>query len=126
MPLPIEKLKQLIALDPADPALFLALGHAYVETDRFPDAVDALERAVALNPQYTAAYWPLGRALEALHRVDDAMQVYERGLEVGKQTHDAIPIQKMQARLNRLRKQRTREPGAPSTSKGNYHLDKPK
>ena len=106
MPLPIEKLKQLIALDPADPALFLALGHAYVEAGRFADAVDALERAIVLNPQYTAAYWPLGKALEAANRLDDAMGVYERGLAVGAQTHDAIPIQKMQARLNRLRKQR--------------------
>lgn len=105
MALPIEKLEQLVALDPNDPALFLALGHAYSEAGRFPQAVAALERAVTLNPQYTAAYWPLGKALEAASRVDDAMEVYERGLAVGEQTHDAIPIQKMRARLNRLRKQ---------------------
>ncbi len=106
MALPIEKLQQLVALDPNDPALFLALGHAYSEAGQIAQAIAALEHAVTLNPQYTAAYWPLGKALEAANRVNDAMNVYERGLAVGEQTHDAIPIQKMQARLNRLKKQR--------------------
>lgn len=114
MALPIEKLKQLVALDPNDPALFLALGHAYLEAGQFADAVTALERAVALNPQYTAAYWPLGKALEAAGRVDDAMAIYEQGLAVGEQTHDAIPTQKMHARLQRLKKQRS----TPSASEG--------
>ena len=103
--LPIEKLEQLVAHDPNDPALFLALGHAYSEAGRFSEAVASLEKAVALNPRYTAAYWPLGKALEAADRGKEAMQVYERGLAIGEQTHDAIPIQKMRARLNRLRKQ---------------------
>jgi superkiller protein 3 len=103
--LPIEKLKQLVALDPNDPALFLALGQSYAEAGQFGEAVAALERAIVLNPRYTAAYWPLGKALEAAGRVDDAIAVYQRGLVVGEQTHDAIPIQKMRARLNRLRKQ---------------------
>jgi uncharacterized protein HemY len=106
MALPLEKLKQLVALDPDDPALFLALGSAHLEAGQWIDAVAALERAVALNPKYTAAYWPLGKALEGAERVDDAMAVYERGLAIGEQTHDAIPTQKMRARLNRLRKQR--------------------
>lgn len=106
MSLPIEKLKELVALDPNDPALFLALGQSYSEAGQFTDAVAAFERAIVLNPRYTAAYWPLGKALEATGRVDDAMAVYQRGLAVGELTHDAIPIQKMRARLNRLRKQR--------------------
>lgn len=109
MSLPIDKLQRLVALDPNDPALFLALGQAYMDAGRFVEAVTSLERAVALNPKYTAAYWPLGKALEGAERVDDAMTVYERGLVVGEQTHDAIPIQKMRARLNRLRKQRSQK-----------------
>jgi hypothetical protein len=44
--LPIDKLKQLVALDPHDPALFLALGQAYLEVSQFVEAVTALERAV--------------------------------------------------------------------------------
>jgi uncharacterized protein HemY len=106
MSLPIDKLKRLIELDPNDAGLFLALGQAYLEGGQFPDAVLALERAVALNPLYTAAYWPLGKALEGAGRVDDAMSVYQRGLAVGEQTHDAIPTQKMRARLHRLTRQR--------------------
>jgi tetratricopeptide (TPR) repeat protein len=116
MALPIEKLEQLIGLDPHDPALFLALGQAYSEAGRLMEAVAALEKAVALNPQYTAAYWPLGKTLEAASRVADAMEVYERGLAVGEQTHDAIPIQKMRARLNRLRKQN--KPSSPDIISG--------
>jgi uncharacterized protein HemY len=106
MSLPIDKLQQLVALDPNDTALFLALGQAYLEAGQFDDAVAALERAVALNPNYTAAYLPLGKALEGAGRVDDAMAVYQQGLLVGEQTHDAMPTQKMRARLNRLRKKR--------------------
>jgi len=106
MSLPIDRLEQLVARDPHDPALFLALGQAYLEANRFADAVTALERAVALNPNYTAAYWPLGKALEGAGRGDEALTVYERGLAVGEQTRDLIPTQKMRARLNRLRKQR--------------------
>ena len=117
MPLPIDKLKQLVAIDPNDPALFLALGQAYLEAGRFLEAVTSLERAVGLSPKYTAAYWPLGKALEGAGRVDDAMGVYERGLAVGEQTHDAIPTQKMRARLNRLRKQRPSTPD-PSSDDG--------
>ncbi|MEW6684184.1 MAG: tetratricopeptide repeat protein [Nitrospirota bacterium] len=104
--LPIDKLKQLVAHDPNDPALYLALGQAYLEAGQFIEAVTSLERAVTLNPKYTAAYWPLGKALEGAGRVDDAMVVYQQGLAVGEQTHDAIPTQKMRARLHRLRKQR--------------------
>jgi predicted TPR repeat methyltransferase len=78
--------------------------------------VAALERAVALAPNYTAAYWPLGKALEGAGRVDDAMLLYQQGLVVGEQTHDAIPTQKMRARLNRLRRQRPPESGPNSES----------
>jgi uncharacterized protein HemY len=114
--LPIDKLNQLVAVDPTDPALFLALGQAYLEAGQFVEAVAALERAVALAPNYTAAYWPLGKALEGAGRVDDAMLLYQQGLVVGEQTHDAIPTQKMRARLNRLRRQRPPESGPNSES----------
>lgn len=116
MALPIDKLKQLVAHDPNDPALYLALGQAYLETSRFVEAVTALQRAIALNPKYTAAYWPLGKALEGAGRVDDAMVVYQQGLAVGEQTRDAIPTQKMRARLHRLRKQQPPESESGSSS----------
>lgn len=114
MPLPIDKLKRLTELDPTDSTLFFALGQAHLDAGQFADAVTALERAVTLNPQYTAAYWPLGKALEGAGRLADAMTVYERGLYIAETTRDMIPMQKMRARLNRLKKRQSSEESSPT------------
>lgn len=105
MPLPIDRIERLITLDPNDATLHFALGQAYLEAGRFADAASAFERAIALKPRYTAAYWPLGKALEGAGRLADALAAYERGIAVGEETMDVIPTRKMQARLNRLRRQ---------------------
>jgi tetratricopeptide (TPR) repeat protein len=105
MPLPIDRIERLIALDPNDATLHFALGQACLEAGRFAEAVSALERAIALTPRYTAAYWPLGKALEGAGRLADAIPAYKRGIAVGKETGDVIPTSKMQARLKRLRRQ---------------------
>jgi uncharacterized protein HemY len=105
VPLPIDQIERLIALDPNDATLYFALGQACLEAGRFAEAVSALERAIALTPRYTAAYWPLGKALEGAGCLADALAVYERGIAVGEETMDVIPTRKMQARLNRLRRQ---------------------
>lgn len=114
MPLPIDKLKRLTELDPTDSTLFFALGQAHLDAGQFADAVTALERAITLNPHYTAAYWPLGKALEGAGRLADAMTVYERGLRIAETTRDMIPMQKMRARLNRLKKRQSSEESSPT------------
>lgn len=100
----IEQYQQLIRLDPADPILYFGLGQACVETGHDGKACEAYQKAIALKPDYTAAYLPLAKVLERLGRLDEAIQTYQQGITVGEQTQDAIPLQKMKARLRRLTK----------------------
>ncbi|MBI5379144.1 MAG: tetratricopeptide repeat protein [Nitrospirae bacterium] len=100
----IEQFKAVLALDPEDVTVLFGLGQAYLEADQPAEAEQVLRRAIELKPDYTAALHLLGRALEKLGQMDQALKIYEQGIVVGERTRDMIPLEKMRARVRRLKK----------------------
>lgn len=100
----IERIKKVLALEPESEMLWFSLGQAYLAEDSAVLAVEALEKAIALKPDYTVVYEHLGGALEKTGRMEEAMAIYRKGIEVGRQTGDMIPLERMTARLHRLEK----------------------
>jgi len=99
----ISQFKQLTKMDPSE-ATFFGLGRAYMDEGYFEEAADAFYKAVEKKPDYTAAYLQLGESLQHLNQIQKAILVYEKGIEVGEQTHDEIPKNKMEKRVKRLKK----------------------
>lgn len=60
-----------------------ALGVAYLQAGRLPEAEKALRRALNFRPIYPTALFNLGRALEKTATPADAQRAYERALALG-------------------------------------------
>lgn len=103
----IEEFKKLLEIDPSE-ITFFGLGRVYLEEGQYEEAAQAFRKAIELKPDYTAVYLLLGEALQNLNRLEEAIEVYEQGLKVAEQTRDAIPQQKMEKRLKRLKKEVSR------------------
>lgn len=99
----IEQFKKLAEIDPSE-ITFFGLGRAFLDEGNHEEAAKAFRSAIELKPDYTAAYLLLGESLQNLNRLEEAVQVYERGVKVAEQTRDAIPKQKMEKRLKRLKR----------------------
>jgi len=99
----IEQFKKLAEIDPSE-ITFFGLGRALLDEGNNEEAARAFHRAIELKPDYTAAYVLLGESLQNLNRLEEAIQVYEQGIKVAEQTRDAIPKQKMEKRLKRLKR----------------------
>ncbi len=102
----IEEFKKLLEIDSSE-ITFFGLGKAYLDEGKLEEAAKAFRKAIELKPNYTAVYLLLGEALQNLNRLEEAIQVYEQGLKVAEQTRDAIPKQKMEKRLKRLKRGQT-------------------
>jgi len=98
----IEQLKQILELDPNDDVARFGLGNAYLETDRYEEAVQEFETVIRLKPDYTAAYRGLGKALEKAGRTEEAKAAYYKGIEVGQRTGDLQTKKEMEVFLKRL------------------------
>ncbi|HEX8913079.1 MAG TPA: hypothetical protein VF796_12015 [Humisphaera sp.] len=91
MALSLEKLRKLLAIDPADPLSRFALGKKLAEVAGTADApdepaalaesADHLRAANAAAPTHLATYHVLGQVLLRLNRRDEAKDVLTRGLE---------------------------------------------
>jgi tetratricopeptide (TPR) repeat protein len=78
------------------------LGSAYLELQRYPEAIPPLERAIAGQPNHSVAYLSLGKALEATQQMERAQEVYQQGIAVAARKGDRMPLQEMEQRLAAL------------------------
>ncbi len=101
----IIRYKKVIALDPKDVLGYFSLGSAYLDAKRLDEAKAAFEEAVQIDPKHSPSYFSLGLALESLGRKKEAVDIYQRGVPVAESKGDMIPLKKMQARLEMLRKE---------------------
>ncbi|MBI4357965.1 MAG: tetratricopeptide repeat protein [Candidatus Omnitrophica bacterium] len=100
----IERYRKVIELDPKDVLGYFSLGTALLDAERLEEARDAFEKAVTVDAHHSPSYFSLGVVLEALGRKEEAVHIYERGIQVADARGDMIPLRKMEARLNMLRK----------------------
>ena len=74
--------RKALALRPQSAPILVALGDAYLESDRPRSAVEPLESAVRLDPRSARAQLLLGTAYHSLGRKADASKAYRRFLEL--------------------------------------------
>lgn len=94
--------KQVLEIDPEDFLANAGMGSAFVDMERYEDAVPFLEKALAARPTHTVAYVSLAEALEKLGNTEGAMAVYRQGIAVAAQKGNLTPMKEMQKQLDRL------------------------
>jgi predicted Zn-dependent protease len=84
MAMDLEKLRKLLALDPADPLSRFAIGKKLFETATdqamLEEAVEHLQFANAAAPEHLATYHILAQALIRLQRNSEAREVLQAGI----------------------------------------------
>jgi tetratricopeptide (TPR) repeat protein len=55
-------------------------GFAYLELDRYPEALSDFRKAIALNPNYSDAHFNIGIAYFKQNRIDEALQSYNQAI----------------------------------------------
>lgn len=100
----IERYKKVIELDPKDVLGYFSLGTAYMDGRRLVESREAFERAISVDPNHSPSYFNLGIVYESLNEKNKAIHIYEKGLKIADSRGDMIPLRKMEARLEMLRK----------------------
>jgi tetratricopeptide (TPR) repeat protein len=52
------------------------MGEAYLELNRFPEALEAFRQAIRLKPDFGRAYYNLGKSYLAMGNRDGALEQY--------------------------------------------------
>jgi tetratricopeptide (TPR) repeat protein/DNA-binding winged helix-turn-helix (wHTH) protein/TolB-like protein len=68
-----------------------ALAQAYLELERWDEAISEYERLIALNPNYALLHYNLGKAYEQKGQRERARVAYERFLQIWKEADADIP-----------------------------------
>ena len=95
----IQQFKQMSEADPENELGHFSLGKAYMEADRFEEAVGAFSRVVDLKPQLSKAYQLLGEANDRAGRRDKAIEVMTQGVTVADGQGDRMPRDAMAGAL---------------------------
>ncbi len=103
----IERFKKVIELDPNDVLGYYSLGDAYLEIQRFPEAVQAFTKGLEADPAHSSSYYGLGQAYQAIGEKERAKEIFEKGIRVADEKGDVMTMKKMQARLNQLSSERS-------------------
>jgi TolB-like protein/Tfp pilus assembly protein PilF len=74
--------ERAVADDPRDPHAHFALGVAYMNIRRLPEAIDALREAIRLNPSHAFAHANLGQVFNYLNRPDEGLVEVETALRL--------------------------------------------
>ena len=104
MPTPIENLEKLLASGKDSALLRFGLGNAYVQEERWPEAIGHLARAVELDPGYSAAWKLLGKSRAASGDRDGALEAYRQGIAAAQRKGDKQALKEMEVFARRLAK----------------------
>jgi Fe-S cluster biosynthesis and repair protein YggX len=75
----IARFENMTTADPTNDMAHFSLGSAYLEAERFAEAVSSFELCIDLNPEMTRAMELGGSALIQLAKIDDAKELLTRG-----------------------------------------------
>jgi len=104
MPSPIDNLERLLASGKDNALLRFGLGNAYVQAERWSEAIGHLEKAVAFDPDYSAAWKLLGKARAAAGDRDGALAAYRDGIAAAQRKGDKQAQKEMEVFARRLAK----------------------
>lgn len=98
----MDMFRQVLGIDPDDFLANAGMGSAYVDLERFDEAIPFLQKALTARKNHTVAYVSLAQAFEKLKQFDKAIETYQQGIAVAAQKGDITPMKDMQAQLQRL------------------------
>ena len=75
----IARFENMATADPSNDMAHFSLGSAYLDAERFSDAVSSFETCITLNPEMTRAMELCGSALIQLGKKDDAKKILVQG-----------------------------------------------
>ncbi len=84
----IERIKELLAANPADSFLQHALALEYIKVEQDERAKQLFENLLQGNENYVGSYYHLAKLLERNDMIEDAKLVYERGMLKAKEAGD--------------------------------------
>lgn len=98
----IEKLKELIAQDPADSFSRYALALEYAGINEPLTAIELLEELIERDPKYLAAYQQLGQQLGKMNKTQEAKKIYRAGIDLAAEQQDEKTGKEMREELEDL------------------------
>ena len=84
----IEKLQELLKINPDDSFVRHALALEYIKLGKNAEARELFERLLEKQPGYVGSYYHLGKLLERVGETQQAIKVYEKGMEQAKKAGD--------------------------------------
>jgi len=84
----IDKIKMMLADNPADNFLQHALALEYIKLGNDGDAQKLFEVILEREPGYVGSYYHLAKLLERIGETDNAIKIYEKGMEETKRIGD--------------------------------------
>ncbi len=101
----IEQFKNMAEADPDNELGHFSLGKAYIDAERYGEAVEPLQRVLQLNPTFSKAYQFLAQAQVSLNQRSEAVATLKRGYEVASERGDVMPKNEMATMLTELGEQ---------------------
>lgn len=98
----ITMFREVLEIDPEDPIANMGLGSAYIQLQRYAEAIQFLEVAARVQKDYSAAWLNLGKCQEFLGQRDKAILAYTAGIAAASRKGDLMPMKEMQRRLHSL------------------------
>ncbi len=98
----VDRFKSITEADPENELGFLSLGRAYVEDQRYKEALPPLLRALQLNPDLSQAYVVLAEAQRGVGDSQGAIHTLERGYKVAHDHGDLMPRNQIADMLKEL------------------------
>lgn len=98
----IEQFKKMAESDPDNELGHFSLGKAYMDNDRFDEAIGSLSRAIELNDRMSKAYQILGDAYNKADQRDRAVETLTSGVTVADKQGDRMPRDAMVAMLKEM------------------------
>lgn len=84
----IEKIREMLAQQPADSFLQHALALEYIKLGNDSTARTLFEEILTRDPGYIGSYYHLAKLLERIEDPAQAIQVYEKGMDEAKKAGD--------------------------------------
>jgi Tfp pilus assembly protein PilF len=84
----IDKIKDMLHVNPADSFLQHALALEYIKLGNDVDARKLFEEILERDAAYVGSYYHLAKLLERIGETDNAIKVYEKGMEEAKKIGD--------------------------------------
>jgi len=87
----IQQFRQMADADPENELGHFSLGKAFMDAERYADAVRPFRRVIELKPSFSKAYHLLGVSLSESGQRDEAIEIITKGVSVADDQGDRIP-----------------------------------